>query len=236
VAAARLEIIGAERRAVANPDGTFSIDLLPAGHLRMRIEHPDYPTEEVDIVAGTDHDARARIRLPIGGAVEGALLDGSSGAALSSVTIGGSGPAGATAEASTDKNGRWKLGPLKAGHWKIEVKLAGYLPLARELDVSAAHSPGGTSVRDIRLDLARGALVGGTVRDTTGHRVPGAHVVVRTGGISAEGDADPQGEFRIRDCPTGVVEVVASKGDASGGTTATIRPGDEVLGLSIDIR
>jgi protocatechuate 3,4-dioxygenase beta subunit len=123
VVGAQLEVVaGAEgRRALVGSDGTFSIDMLPAGHLRLRVDHPAYPPQEVDAVASSSNGALVHIRLALGGAVEGALLDGSSGAPLSSVSITGLGPGGATAEASTDKAGRWKLGPLKPGHWKVSV-------------------------------------------------------------------------------------------------------------------
>ena len=51
------------------------------------------------------------------------------------------------------------------------------------------------------------------------------------------GDADAQGEFRIHDCPTGELIVGAQLGDAQGSTRATVRAGDEVLGLAyLEIR
>ncbi len=49
VASATLEVVGGaadERRAIVATDGTFSIDLLPAGHLRVRVDHPDFPPTE----------------------------------------------------------------------------------------------------------------------------------------------------------------------------------------------
>ena len=125
------------------------------------------------------------------------------------------------------------------GRWKLAVKLPGYLPLARELDVPAAAAPGVTSVRDLRLELRRGALVGGTVRDARGNRLPGVRVTVQAAdgsGPTAEGTTDVQGEFRIRDAPTGELAVTATRNDARGSIRATVRPGDEVLGLSIDLR
>jgi len=242
VAGAQLEVVGGAgdgRRAIAAADGTFSIDLLPAGHLHLHIEHPAYPPDDVEVVAASDNPARVRLRLPLGGGVEGALLDASSGAAIPSVTLAASGPANALAEASTDQAGRWKLGPLKPGRWKLAVKLPGYLAQTRELDVPVAQAPGGTSVRDIRIDLARGALVGGTARDARGQRVTAAHVIVTaiTGaGPTCEGDTDGQGEFRLHDCPTGDVDVVASKADLRGATRTTVRPGDEVLSLALELR
>jgi hypothetical protein len=242
VAGAHLEVVGGAaegRQATVAADGTFSIDMLPAGHLRVRIVHPAYPVKEVDVVASTGGKERVRLRLGVGGAIEGAVLDGTSGTALTSITIAGAGPGGATIESTSDKAGRWKLGPLEPGRWKLSVELPGYLPLSREVEVAAARLPGATSVRDIRLELARGALVGGTVRDARGRRVVGAKVVARLAsgeGATASGASDSEGEFRLRDVPTGELVISATFGELGGSTRATVRPGDEVLGLSIDVR
>jgi len=93
-------------------------------------------------------------------------------------------------------------------------------------------------VRDIRIDLLRGAIVGGTVRDASGKRVTAAHVVARAldSGIECEGDTDTDGEFRMRDCPTGELDLAATKGDARGTVRATVRPADEIFSLQIDIQ
>jgi Carboxypeptidase regulatory-like domain len=239
VSGAQLEVVGGVgdgRRAVAAADGTFALDLLPAGRLRLHIAHPAYPPDDVDVVAASGNPARTRLRLPLGGGVEGALLDAASGAPIASVTLAAAGPGNALADASTDRAGHWKLGPLTPGRWRIAVKQPGYLTQIRELDVPVAHVPGGTSVRDIRLELARGALLGGTVRDARGQRLAAAHVAIAGGGLSCEADTDGQGEFRIHDCPTGDLAVVATKAGLRGETRATVHPGDEVLGLALELR
>jgi hypothetical protein len=223
---------------VVAADGTFSIDRLPAGHLRLHVEHPDYPPDDFDVVA-SNTQSHARLRLPLGGGVEGALLDATSGAPIPSVSLAASGPANGLAEASTDHAGRWKLAPLRPGRWKVTIKLPGYLAQTRELDVPVANAPGVTSLRDIRIELARGALLGGTVRDARGQRIAAAHVVATSitgAGPSCEGDTDGQGEFRIHDCPTGDLGIVATKAGARGGTRAAVRAGDEVLSLSLELR
>jgi hypothetical protein len=241
VAGAHLDVVGGVsdgRHAPVAADGTFSLDLLPAGPLRLHVEHPAYPPADFDVVAGPVSQPRARLRLALGGGVEGAVLDAASGAPLPNIALAASGPDNALAEATTDKLGRWKLGPLRPGRWRIAIKQPGYLAQVRELDVPVAREPGGTSVRDVRLDLARGALIGGTVRDARGQRVAAAHVVAAAaaGGPTCEGDSDGQGEFRLHDCPTGDLAIAATKADARGVTRATVRPGDEILSLALELR
>jgi hypothetical protein len=242
VGGAHIDVVGGAgdgRHAVVAADGTFSIDLLPAGPLRLHIEHSAYPPYDADAVAGSVNQPRVRLRVPLGGGVEGALLDAASGAPIASVTLTAAGPGNSLAEASTDKAGRWKLGPLRPGRWKINLKLPGYLAQVREIDVPVARVPGGTSVHDVRIDLPRGSLLGGTVRDARGQRVAAAHVVATpaTGaGPTCEGSTDGQGEFRIHDCPTGDLAVIASKASVRGATRTTVRPGDEILSLALELR
>ncbi len=241
VAGATIEIAngaGAGRYAVTGDDGTFSIDALPRGRVRVRITHPDYPPAELDAKASSTGES-ARLRIPLGGQVEGVLLDEGNGDRIAGMTIDARGPAGATAEATTDAKGLWKLGPLRPGTWRIEVKLPGFLAEARELDVPVSRAPGTPSVRDVRIDLARGAIIGGTVRNRRGQRAGGAHITVRRSdgkGDPVETDTDASGEFRINDAPTGELIVSATFGDAAGSTSTTVRPGAEVLGLAIEVR
>lgn len=237
VGGAQIEVIASGRIAVVNPDGTFSIDHLPAGPLRVRVTHPSYPIAELDAKATPLEREKVRLRLPLGGAVEGVILDGMSGAPLGGQVLTAYGPNGATADATSEANGRWKLGPLRPGAWKLSIEQPGYLPSSRELAVPASRVPGETSVFDIRFDLVKGALLGGTVRDARGRRVTGATVTVRQGdGPTATGTTDTQGEFRIRDAPTGEIVVTATTPDGRGAATLTVRPGDEILGISVELR
>jgi hypothetical protein len=240
VAGAHLDVVGGAsdgRHAVVAADGTFSIDLLPAGPLRLHAEHPAYPPEDFDVVAGPANQAHARLRLALGGGVEGAVLDAASSAPIPSIALTASGPGNALAEATSDKLGRWKLGPLRPGRWRIAARQPGYVAQVKELDVPVAREPGAMSVHDILIDLARGALIGGTVRDARGQRVAAAHVVAAAAvGSSCEGDSDGRGEFRLHDCPAGDLAIAASKADARGQVRATVRPGDEILSLALELR
>jgi protocatechuate 3,4-dioxygenase beta subunit len=241
VGGAHIEIIGGAgegRSVVVAADGTFSLDMLPRGKLRVRVTHPSYPPAELDATASST-GVRSRLRLALGGQIEGALLDGASGSPLAAMTIDARGPAGMSAETATDDKGLWKLGPLRPGTWHLTIKQPGFLAFTRDVDVPVSSAPGETSVRDVRIELQRGALVGGTVRDQRGQRVAGAEITVRRAdgtGAPVEADADDQGEFRIHDCPTGELIVSAKKGDMAGSTSTMVRPGAEVLSLSIEVR
>jgi hypothetical protein len=238
VAGATIEVLGMGRRAVVSGDGTFELDMLPSGPMRVRVTHPDYPTDEFDVVASRTGE-RSRLRLALGGAVEGVLLDATRGEPLAGTTITARGLPRGMAETATDKDGRWTLGPLRVGRWRIEVRLPGFRPFSRELDVPVSRAPGVSSVRDVRIDLARGALLGGTVRDRRGQRIAGARVTARAAdgsGDMVEGNADGRGEFRLHDCPAGEVVVTASFGDATASERITVRPGAEILGLALELR
>jgi len=242
VGGAQIEVIagaGGGRIAVVNPDGTFSIDHLPAGPLRVRVTHPSYPIAELDAVASIGEREKTRLRLPLGGTAAGVILDGASGAPLGGQVISAYGPSGATADATSEANGRWKLGPLRPGAWKLTIEQPGYLAISRELEVPVSRVPGETSVFDIRFDLAKGALLGGTVRDARGRRIVGATVTIQQSsgaGATATGTTDTQGEFRIRDAPTGELSITAIATTGRGATTITARPGDEILGLSLELQ
>ena len=74
------------------------------------------------------------------------------------------------------------------------------------------------------------------MRDARGQRVLGAHVIAKSPTAQAEGDTDAQGEFRIHDAPTGDLVVTATHNDATGSARVTLRAGNEVLGLAVEIR
>ena len=104
----------------------------------------------------------------------------------------------------------------------------------------AGDCPGAITVRDLRVELERGATLGGLVRDGYGSRLPGALVTVRRRGATADDDVtatartDADGAFRIDDTPTGELEVTVDKDALHGATTLTMRPGDELLSLQLE--
>jgi len=110
----------------------------------------------------------------------------------------------------------------------------------RAIDVPVGDRPGAITARDQRFELERGATLAGVVRDRFGSRLAGAKVTVRRRGAGDQDDAtatartDADGTFRIDDTPTGDLDVTVDLDQLHGGTTLTLRPGDEFLSLQLE--
>lgn len=227
------------RSTSTGADGSFTLSQLPAGALRIRVEHPELPP----FLTTVDVAAPARLALPFGGAIAGRLLDdaGNPAGGVRFIASGPSGPAGAgsdvaATELTSARDGTWRLDALRPGPWQITVRRPGFLPLIRTFNVPAATLRGELTVRDVVLTLARGGTVAGTIRDGRGRRLADALVTARSSdGTTAETRSDANGEFRLRDCPTGDLELFAEHSGARASTRFFLRPGQEISTLVLEV-
>ncbi|WP_045119084.1 carboxypeptidase-like regulatory domain-containing protein [Haliangium ochraceum] len=228
-AAGATPALSAEGRAATTDDaGRFAIAALAPGRYRVEISHPGFPTRTAE--AGTEEGAE--LSLVFGGGIDGQVRDQHTRAAIAGARVLGTGPGGARRELSAGDDGGFSLVPVVAGVWTLSASAPGYVPAAPlRVEVAAATEPAQVTVRDVRLDLARGATVAGTVRDENGQRVAGARV--RAG--QAEGRSDAEGGFRLSDVPTGDTRITAELEARRGSTTVSLGPGDEVVTLEIRI-
>ncbi|MBP6836952.1 MAG: carboxypeptidase regulatory-like domain-containing protein [Kofleriaceae bacterium] len=223
----------AGRAAVSTAAG-FRLTGLPAGPVELRVEHADYPSAQ----ASTSTDERPRLTLRWGGGVTVQVHDRATGAPLVGVTVEATGP-GPRRQVATDPRGWATLAALPAGTWTLRVASAGYLPSERRIDVAAGTGLGAITVDGVELTVERGAHLAGLVRDRRGERVAGAEVVAQRAdgsGASARGRSNADGEFHLRDAPTGTIRVEARAGGGAGATTLEVRPGDEQFALVIDLQ
>ena len=173
--------------------------------------------------------------LPFGGGVEGRVVD-DAGLPVQGVRVTATGPAGAAGQAVSERDGRWTLRALPPGSWKLSVQRSGFLTVTRTIAVPASKQRGGVTQREVTLTLARGAVAAGTVRDGRGARVADARVQVRAAdGATAEGRTDARGEFRLRDCPTGELELSAEHASGRAQMRLFLRPGQEVATLVLEL-
>jgi hypothetical protein len=226
---------GAGRSALVG-DAGYALERLPAGPLRVRVEHPDYPSLEATLSATASGEVSPRLMLRPGGGVSGFVLDRHTGAGLPGLALRLSAPGQPAVELVTGLGGTFSHQPLAPARWRLAVDSPGYVPVSLDVDVPAATRAGQVSRSDVRLELERGALLGGQVRDHTGARLAGATVLVRGPGGEASTVTDTAGTFRMVDVPTGRLTLTVSHGGKRGQVIEEVRPGDERLAIVIDVR
>ena len=238
VGGAGADVASGARRTTTDQAGRFRIGSLPPGKVALRVEADGFPVQALETPTETD----LHLTIALGGGLEGLVFDRLTGEPIAGAAITATGPGGQRRDAETPAGGRLSLVPLTAGAWHVRVTLTGYLPTSRTVDVPVGDWPGQVTVRDLRFELERGALLGGVVRDRFGSRLPGASVTVRRAGAGAGDDAtatgrtDADGAFRLVDVPTGELEVTVEKDALRGAATLTLRPGDEYLSLQIEAK
>lgn len=234
VRGARVVIGGATtakgREAKTDDNGLFAIAKVAAGRYPVTVEHPGYPTQKRTLVADKDSD----IKLPFGGGIEGTIRDGHTAAGLPGAQVLGRGPNGARFDTSAQQDGALSMVPLAAGTWRLTVKVPGYVTARKRVAVGRGDKPGAVTVRDLLIELRRGAIIGGTVRDADGERVRAATVWV-AGRPQHKATTDEHGRFRLDQVPTGDIVVKAKRGAADGSLKVSLSTGDHLGTLEIEL-
>jgi hypothetical protein len=138
--------------ASADVGGHFRMADLPAGELRLEVQHPDYPRVTITATPGQF----ASLTVPFPGGIAGEAHARGTGAAVTRGRVDAAGPEGAKASAELQRAGSFRLPRLAPGRWRLSVSAPGYRPTERELEVPPSASLGEPSVRDLRLDLDPG--------------------------------------------------------------------------------
>ncbi len=135
--------------ATADVGGHFRIGGLPAGELRVEVQHPDYPP----VTAPATPGQFATIVVPVPGGVTGEVRARATGALALHARVDATGPDGATASADTRGTGTFRLLKLAPGAWHIRVSAPRMRAAEQQLDVPPSPTMGEPSVRDVRIDL-----------------------------------------------------------------------------------
>ena len=118
--------------------------------------------------------------------IAGVVIDARSGAAVSraDVTLSAAGqslPGAQLAAATTDEDGSFSLGGLKAGKYRLVASRRGYVTAAYQehwgFFTAIVTGPGLDTTR-LRFQLSPAAIVAGSVSDDAGDPVPGAQVTL----------------------------------------------------------
>jgi hypothetical protein len=228
-------------------DGGFRITVLAGPGSEMVADHDGFLRATSNVF---DAGKPVEIRMVREGRVAGMVLlpDGRTPARVGELRVyrerdaagepadGGNWPE--RTELFSDRDGRFSMGGLEAGTVAVEAACGDLLAQARGIRVVPGKEP-----VPIRLVLARGAVIRGTLRDGKGDPVAGADVVLRaphTGldsleepegwDVVRETACDVAGKFEFRTLPGGRYFVGASReGFFDAQRTVLCDPGAEAV-------
>lgn len=221
VSAARVEIAAPPmpvRWVTTDRAGRFSADALGPGPYRVVVTHADFAPATFDAVAPTSD---ARLALAPGGGVDGDVRDARLGGVPPGVRL--ELVAGGKTQLVPLQGGRFSVTALPVGRATLTAAAPGYVTVSRDVDVVAGDRMHDITVRDVRIELARGGVVIGRVRDDHGDPVGDASVGVA--GLRARTDRD--GNFRIDGVAPGTTRVTVEKAGTSAGDDVEVRAGEE---------
>lgn len=231
LAGARLTVVGGpggrSRGTRSSTAGEVFIPALPAGDYQVRVDAAGYPSVRASVKTGESFE----VAVQAGGGIRLDVRDMHTRGALAGAAVHARGPDGDERRAVT-ADGLLELAGLRAGRWTVAVRADGYVTSKRTIEVPAGRDPGDITADDARIELARGAEIGGLVLDGNGERVAGAKVEI--GGVG--GTTDQDGRFRLRAVPAGSQTLRARRGDAAGELALTLAPGDEQITLQLTLQ
>ena len=134
---------------VADVGGHFRLAQLPAGDLRLEVQHHDYPTSVHATTAGT----YAMITVPFPGGIAGEVRAKATGAAVARGHLDAVGPGGAKVTTAIRKDGTFRLLRLVPGRWRVTTAATGFRAAEQEVDVPASSALGEASIRGLRVEL-----------------------------------------------------------------------------------
>jgi protocatechuate 3,4-dioxygenase beta subunit len=224
VAGAHLVLAGAT--AISDERGAFVI-ASASGPSELVVQHPDWPTTRLPAVPPGKADLV--IHLPAGGGIEGLVRDGQTRERIPGAEILARLPPAGEVHATADASGQFDLEAMAAGSWTLTVRAAGYARTVTKVEVAARAEPRAHTVRDYKVELLRGARLGGVVYDEHGQPVAAASVECR--GVRATTDVD--GKWVLAEVPTGDNLVTARFGGRRGQKKVALRPGEDQRGLEL---
>jgi protocatechuate 3,4-dioxygenase beta subunit len=133
----------------ADVGGHFRLADLPAGELRIEVQHPDYPRVTRPATPGQF----ASLIVPFPGGISGEARARATGAAVTRGRVEAAGPDGARVTAEIQRAGSFRLPRLVPGHWRLTVSAPGFRAADHDLDVPPSANLGEPSVRDLRVEL-----------------------------------------------------------------------------------
>jgi large repetitive protein len=196
----QVRVDGSDNFARVSPDGSYRIDHVMPGELRVVATLGSRQTEgKVELEPGA---AEARLDLSF---AEGLVLSGTvvrNGEPLQNRFVALNAPGVASRSSSTDHEGRFRFEGLEEGKYDLEVGWRG--PGQHKETVELSRDT------EVRIDLVTVTLTGRVVDSADRSPLPGAEVLVEPEGEGQGfrvGTTDSKGEFLLSDVPEGSWQV-----------------------------
>jgi serine/threonine protein kinase/protocatechuate 3,4-dioxygenase beta subunit len=226
-------------------DGNYTLRALPVGLVEIRTRGQEYIRERLKVMTVDSQVAAVPdLRLRLGATISGRVVDAVTSQPIADADIDADGinGTGSHNHSRTDSDGRYVLGGLAPGSYKIKVRaeeqnyIQQYYQNALDWDDAQALSVASRqSVENIDFRLALGASISGKVVDgATGSPIVDMEVYVDR--LDGEGldwtSTDGEGRYMLRGIPNGVMEVVVrGHGYIEARKAVTIHDGVDVTGF-----
>ncbi|MCP4449211.1 MAG: carboxypeptidase regulatory-like domain-containing protein [Myxococcales bacterium] len=213
------------RPARSDSEGLFRIEGLLPGQQGLLVTHSEHP--ELRVTVPTSEDLE--IIVPLGARIEIHVRDVRSDAPISmaSVVVAPKGKSG-EARGTSDEKGRVVFAAVPAGPCTISASLDDYA-LATTSAVLVAQRSRNSVPQIVIVEMSRGSILAGIVRDETGDRVAGA--TVSAGAIQTKTDAE--GRFRLERVRGGAITLVIRKDGAESRETHEVDSGEERVTMEL---
>jgi hypothetical protein len=192
------------REVVSGAEGRFTFEAVPAGVYELVAQAAGDPPLASTILFGLEVDPRAsapatavELELVAGQRIRGTVMDGDRPIAGAAIVLGPSALAVLKMRGSTDASGRFELGAVARGEYRLSVFARGYLPILDQATTVPVALP-------LALALTTGASVEGAVVDAQGSPIRGALarvVYLETASPSSGSGGAPPGELGIMTGP-----------------------------------
>ncbi|MBD3349302.1 MAG: hypothetical protein GF400_08935 [Candidatus Eisenbacteria bacterium] len=217
---------------ITGPDGTYSLDALVPGDVRVRCTAPGYREKEVTRSLAPTEDADLTVELlEMDGTIAGTVrLDGGEPLAGASVRARLAGEVVSTA--LTDAGGGFAIGGLdRSALYEVRAGAEGYYCVSQNplSDVSC-----GTLDASFTFGRCTGTLSGHVFDETSGEPVEGATVAADDGdGHYAQASTDESGAFALEDLVPERDYLVTASVFGYHDASLTAAPGSQGLALNV---
>ena len=200
----QIRINFAQNDRFTDDDGFFTFDTLIGAEYMLIVSHEDYESlQRKDVQPSEDP---VNLRLGFGGRLAGFVLDSQTNDPIVGATVSASDIANLRKEAVTDDKGAYVIGGLNSGRRPVNVyvRADGYARQKKQVSIRK-----GQEFEQI-FELHQTGGVIGTVVNTAGDPMPGAHIEVRPSADSTatlrvlgNGTTDRDGSFMIGNVESG---------------------------------